>query len=60
VICNLRHQRQWHPGIASAVRCISRNRRRRLATNHDDDGNFATIDTMVRCAQSNNGIGRPA
>jgi hypothetical protein len=59
VICNLRRQRQWHPGIASAVRCISRKQKQqRHATNHDDCGYFATVDTMVRCAQSNNGIGR--
>ena len=29
VICNLRRQRQWHPGIASAVLCTSRNRNSR-------------------------------
>jgi hypothetical protein len=61
VICNLRRQRQWHPGIASAVRCTSRSRKQqRIVTNHDDCGYFATIDTMVRCAQRNNGIGRQA
>jgi len=61
VICNLRRQRQWHPGIASAVRCIKQKQNAaaadRSATNHDDDGNLATVDTiMVRCAQRNNGI----
>jgi hypothetical protein len=62
VICNLRRQRQWHPGIASAVLCTSRDRNSRLdwtlATNHDDNGSIATIDIMGRCAQRNNGISR--
>lgn len=59
MICNLRRQRQWHPGIASAVRCNQQKQKhQRIVTNHDDCGYFATVDTMVRCAQRNNGLDR--